>query len=89
MANPTKNEFLGAVSNSSADRLLVRIINREMAAKLTHKRAQGRGGWWLPNPDIGEALQAQLLEHMDKGDMLDVINLAAMIHIRGRLYPGK
>lgn len=54
-----------------------------MKVKLTQKRKEGRGGWWddafCNNPE----LSAMLREHVDKGDPLDVGNLAMMLHQRG------
>lgn len=49
-----------------------------MDEKLEISRAKGRGGWWREECTI-EQLKAMLAEHVDKGDMVDVMNIAAMI----------
>jgi hypothetical protein len=49
-----------------------------MKLKLAEARAKGRGGWErCPEAD----LMAMLRDHIDKGDMRDVANLAMMIHL--------
>ena len=53
-----------------------------MKAKLAKKRADGRGGW--EGSTCSEAFLSKLLrEHVEKGDPLDVGNLAMMLHQRG------
>jgi hypothetical protein len=48
-----------------------------MRRKLTKKRKEGRGGW---NLDCEVSfLRALLAEHVGKGDMVDIANLAMMI----------
>lgn len=54
-----------------------------MKAKLAKKRAEGRSGWDDKAQCTGEFLSALLREHVDKGDPLDVGNLAMMLHQRG------
>lgn len=50
----------------------------EMKAKMAHSRAKGRGGWeTCPEPYLMEMLR----EHVEKGDMRDVANIAMMIHL--------
>ena len=60
-------------------------VNRFAAAmkgKLQSKRLQGRGGW--DGPDCNAEILSWLLrEHVEKGDPLDVGNLAMMLHQRG------
>lgn len=53
-----------------------------MKAKLARKRLQGRGGWDGPECDA-DTLSRMLREHVEKGDPLDVGNLAMMLHQRG------
>jgi hypothetical protein len=53
-----------------------------MAAKLAKKREEGRGGWWRPECDP-DHLRKLLREHVDKGDPVDVANIAMMLHARG------
>lgn len=52
-----------------------------MTEKLGDARVKGRGGWWTPECS-NEKLKTMLKEHIDKGDMRDVMNLAAMIYFR-------
>ena len=48
-----------------------------MKAKLERKRQHGRGGWeTCSNADLWRMLR----EHVEKGDPVDVANLAMMIH---------
>jgi hypothetical protein len=78
--------FLHAVTGERADAMLVELAGAAMAAKLAKKREDGRGGWHLPDPAMDANLRKALREHLDKGDMVDVLNLAAMIHVRGELH---
>ena len=58
-----------------------------MKGKLAAKRLQGRGGWQEPEVPNGY-LSRMLREHVDKGDPVDVANLAMLIHQRGeRIAP--
>lgn len=54
-----------------------------MKAKLAKKRAEGRGGWEDKGDCSNAFLSLLLREHIDKGDPVDVGNLAMMIHQRG------
>lgn len=54
-----------------------------MKAKLAKKRAEGRGGWEDKDQCSSEFLSKLLREHVEKGDPLDVGNLAMMLHQRG------
>lgn len=58
-----------------------------MKAKLAKKRADGRGGW--EGATCTSSILSELLrEHVEKGDPLDVGNLAMMLHQRGeRIEP--
>lgn len=59
-----------------------------MKVKLAKKRDEGRGGWWDNAYCNNRELSAMLREHVDKGDPLDVGNLAMMLHQRGeRIAP--
>jgi phosphoribosyl-ATP pyrophosphohydrolase len=53
-----------------------------MKGKLARKRIEGRGGWNGPECDA-DILSRMLREHVEKGDPLDVGNLAMMLHQRG------
>lgn len=54
-----------------------------MKAKLAKKRDEGRGGWENKGECSAEYLSQLLREHVDKGDPVDVGNLAMMIQQRG------
>lgn len=54
-----------------------------MKAKLAKKRADGRDGWEDKTQCSAEWLSELLRGHVDKGDPLDVGNLAMMLHQRG------
>ncbi|MEO1974889.1 MAG: hypothetical protein ABGX15_01920 [Paracoccaceae bacterium] len=54
-----------------------------MKAKIAKKRADGRGGW-QDKDDCSQRFLSDLLRgHDDKGDPVDVANLAMMLHQRG------
>jgi len=64
-----------------ADERMVEIVEAAMTEKLAVKRMQGRGGWHTRACSIG-ALKGMLEEHVEKGDMVDVLNIAGMILAR-------
>lgn len=71
-----------AVKGNHPDDVAVDRFAVAMKTKLSVKRAEGRGGWDGPSCDA-EFLSSLLREHVDKGDPLDVGNLAMMLHQRG------
>ncbi len=78
--------LLAHLGDEAADEILVKMVGEAMAAKLRKKRAEGRGGWHSSVTEIDASLMDSLRDHVDKGDMIDVINLAGMIHVRRELY---
>lgn len=54
-----------------------------MKAKLAKKRGEGRGGWERKDECTAEFLSQLLREHVEKGDPIDVGNLAMMLQQRG------
>ncbi|MDA8153489.1 MAG: hypothetical protein M0003_12425 [Acidithiobacillus sp.] len=72
---------LSGLSDVEADHYLVRRCAEHMTAKLALSRAKGRGGWHTPRCDV-DHLHRMLREHVEKGDMVDVLNLAGMILVR-------
>lgn len=59
-----------------------------MKEKLAKKRAEGRGGWDRKDECTAEFLSQLLREHVQKGDPVDVGNLAMMLHQRAeRISP--
>jgi len=65
-----------------ADKRLLHYASRAMEEKLEAARKKGRGGWWNPDECSIEHLHNLLHEHVKKGDMVDVMNFAAMIYAR-------
>lgn len=66
-----------------ADDLAVDRFSDAMKAKLAEKRAAGRGGWDDPKQCHVTTLARHLVEHVAKGDPVDVGNFAMMLHQRG------
>lgn len=64
-----------------ADETALMLFTRAMSEKLSQKRHEGRGGWYFESCKI-EDLRSMLKTHIDKGDMVDVANLAMMIAIK-------
>jgi len=54
-----------------------------MKEKLAKKRADGRGGWEDKTRCSQQFLSELLFGHVQKGDPVDVANLAMMLHQRG------
>jgi len=77
--------FVLRTDSKTADSILVDMVYDEMTKKLELKRRQGRGGWNGANCD-NALLLGMLKDNVEKGDMIDVINLAAMILARQKLY---
>lgn len=73
----------GSVNSIHPDDLAVDRFASAMKAKLAKKRSEGRGGWDNDDKSIGVLLSNLLREHVEKGDPLDVGNLAMMLHQRG------
>jgi hypothetical protein len=69
------------LSDVEADHHLARRCVEHMTAKLALSRAKGRGGWHTPECS-DEHLHKMLREHVEKGDMVDVLNIAGMILVR-------
>jgi len=65
-----------------ADNFLVTEVARVMRDKLARSRAKGHYGWWNDQECTVDRLLELLKENLDKGEMANVINLAAMIHVR-------
>lgn len=65
------------------DDVAVDLFAAAMKGKLATKRDQGMGGWDDPVACPVVRLQQMLLEHIGKGDPVDVGNLAMMLWNRG------
>ena len=72
---------LSGLSDVEADHYLVRRCAEQMTAKLALSRAKGRSGWHTQDCS-DDTLREMLREHLEKGDMVDVLNLAGMILVR-------
>ncbi|AOJ64732.1 hypothetical protein WJ32_19490 (plasmid) [Burkholderia ubonensis] len=66
-----------------SDDIAVDRFSAAMKAKLARKRAEGRGGWNDPASCHISTLARYLVEHVGKGDPVDVANFAMMLHQRG------
>lgn len=64
------------------DEFLLNAAHDGMLQKLKAAREKGRGGWWNQDECSIGYLKELLCEHLAKGDMRDVMNIAAMIHVR-------
>lgn len=71
-----------------ADDIAVDAFAAAMKAKLKAKREQGRYGWEDKAACSREYLSNLLREHVEKGDAVDVGNLAMMLHQRGEAIAG-
>ncbi len=71
----------GYAGEMIADFGLVNFARSAMEEKLRLKREGGRYGWWREECFFFY-LRQMLHEHIEKGDMVDVMNLAAMIYVR-------
>lgn len=78
-------EWLVGMPDEKADQLLVEKVAFDMRLKLIKKRKEGRGGWHTAQCS-NAWLKEQMVKHIEKGDMIDVINFAGMIHCRSALY---
>jgi hypothetical protein len=61
----------------------VDLFAKAMKAKMAASRAKGRGGWHDPDDCPAERLQVMLIDHLAKGDPVDVGNFAMMLWNRG------
>ena len=65
------------------DDLAVDRFATAMKAKMAKQRAKGYGGWDSPDQCPAERLQTMLIDHLAKGDTVDVGNFAMMLWNRG------
>ncbi|UBU63559.1 hypothetical protein LDB30_06080 [Acidithiobacillus ferrooxidans] len=68
-----------------ADDVAVDDFAAAMRAKLAASREKGRGGWQTAS---AAHLTFLLLEHLEKGDPVDVANFAMMLHQNGQAIDG-
>ena len=71
--------------NEAMDDVLVEAAASMMRSKLSKARDKGRGGWWNPKECTAKGLREAIEQHTEKGDPVDVMNLAAMVAVREML----
>jgi hypothetical protein len=69
----------GILTHAQIDDICVTDFSLEMMDKLEKARDKGRGGWHSASIEYLEEL---LLDHISKGDMRDVANIAMFIYYR-------
>ncbi|UVV66554.1 hypothetical protein [Brucella anthropi] len=72
-----------ALEEAHADDVAVDRFAVAMKEKLAKKRAEGRGGWENKDECSAEYLSYLLIQHIWKGDPVDIANLAMMLQQRG------
>ncbi len=68
-------------TDQEIDDFMVEFASVKMKDKMEQSRNKGRGGWHTPKCST-ETLRKMLQEHIEKGDMIDVMNIAGMILVR-------
>jgi len=74
------------LQDTEADNVGLARFASAMKAKLSRKRLEGRRGWNDPTECTVDWLWRLLCEHVDKGDPVDIANLAMMIWNRQHPY---
>lgn len=70
------------VQKQHTDDVAVSRFAEAMKSKLAEARDMGRGGWDDPEQCTVEYLAKLLVDHIPKGDLIDVANFAMMLHQR-------
>ncbi len=78
-------ETLRRKMDEAMDEVLVQAAASMMRHKLAKARDKGRGGWWNPKECTARGLREAMEAHTEKGDPVDVMNLAAMVAVREML----
>lgn len=81
-------EFLVEAKPNHADSVLVRATEYAMIKRLKEKRNAGFFGWNTPQVENSELLN-RLRKSLGKGAYIDVINFAAMILAREKMFVEK
>lgn len=89
MIKAADGRYVSADLERHADGILIRLATLGMEEKLGQARESGRGGWWNGEVCSIEFLRELLTDHIEKGDMRDVMNLAAMIYVREQSMKGE
>lgn len=69
-------------TSEQLDKNALADFTKSMGAKLSKSREKGKYGWNDENVCSIEFLTKSLVEHLAKGDMVDVANFAMFIHQR-------
>jgi hypothetical protein len=77
--------FVVQAKPEDADNLLVEFTHYEMRKRLQVQRERGYKGWNTAQCE-NLYLKKQLLKNAEAGDWLDVVNLAAMLLARTRMF---
>jgi hypothetical protein len=80
-----KRNLGAAVGKDPAEKIdndAVDAIAEAMKAKLGQKRLEGRGGWNDPEQCSSDQLAKMLINHVTKGDVIDIANFCAMLYNR-------
>ena len=84
--NRSQQLFIEKNGNEEADYLMVKSVSDAMIVELTKKRREGRGDWYKLHEVTNKELGTMLCGHVERGNMIAVLNLAAMIYTRSELY---
>src|SRR6476619_5646036 len=74
----TESQYVAYGDDAAID-----LFASAMKAKMAECRERGKDGWYDPARCTREQLQNMLLEHIVKGDPVDVGNFAMMLFNRG------
>lgn len=69
--------------NVHNDDLCVDLFAEMMKQKLAKAREKGRSGWDNPHECDVETLALMMVEHVVKGDVVDIANFCMMLSLRG------
>lgn len=90
MKDPDENlvlAFIVRMPGQKADELLTEFVQHEMTKRLTEKRNEGYSGWNTSDSRCENSLlRERLLKNVEKGNWIDVINLAAMLLAREKMF---
>lgn len=77
--------FICRLESEAADNLLIEFASHEMRERLEYQRSCGIGGWNTAQC-TNFNLKERLLKNAANDDWVDVINLAAMLLARSRMF---
>ena len=77
--------FVVRTKPEAADKLLVEFASFEMGERLRLQRAKGFSGWNTAECE-SQDLKQRLIKNVESEDWVDVLNLAAMLQARKRMF---